>query len=266
MKMKPYLSTFRLRAVLETTYRGAALGGLVTQVFFGLVLIYLYEALYAMGAPQGIPLRDMITYVWLQQMFFRALLSTDGELNEQVMTGAIAYSLCRPVDQYAWWLSRSLAQKLVGSLMRMGPMIAVQFILPESIRMTLPASPLAFGQALLALALGYVVMAEVDAIRSGLTMRTLDTRGASAMLQLVMMIFAGNIIPLPFFPDSVQAVIRYQPFAQALDAPIRMYLSAQPSGEWLVNTAVQLLWAAILMLLGRMLWRNNLRRVTVQGG
>ena len=54
-------------------------------------------------------LRDTITYVWLQQMFFRALLSTDGELNEQVMTGSIAYSLCRPVDQYAWWLSRSLA-------------------------------------------------------------------------------------------------------------------------------------------------------------
>ena len=82
----------------------------------------------------------------------------------------------------------------------------------------------------------------------------------------VMMIFAGNIIPLPFFPDSVQAVIRYQPFAQALDAPIRMYLAAQPAGEWLVNTAVQLLWAAVLMLLGRMLWRSNLRRVTVQGG
>lgn len=266
MKMKPYLSTFRLRAVLETTYRGAALGGLVTQVFFGLVLIYLYEALYAMGAPQGIPLGDMITYVWLQQMFFRALLSTDGELNEQVMTGAIAYSLCRPVDQYAWWLSRSLAQKLVGSLMRMGPMIAVQFILPESIRMTLPASPLAAVQALLALALGYVVMAEVDAIRSGLTMRTLDTRGASAMLQLVMMIFAGNIIPLPFFPDSVQALIRYQPFAQALDAPIRMYCHSAAFPEWALNVGMQLLWIIVLRAIGRSMWKARLNDMIVQGG
>ena len=230
------------------------------------MLVYLYQALYAMGAPQGIPLQDMITYVWLQQMFFRALLSADGELNEQVMSGAIAYALCRPVDQYTWWLSRSLAQKVVGSLMRMAPMIAVQFILPPDVRMTLPHSPAAAAQALFAFALGYLVMAEVDAIRSGLVMRTLDNRGASAMLQLVMMILAGNIIPLPFFPERVQAIIRYQPFAQALDAPIRMYLQAQGAGEWLMNIAVQLLWAAVLMLLGRMLWRANLRRLTVQGG
>ncbi|MBR4081167.1 MAG: ABC-2 family transporter protein [Clostridia bacterium] len=266
MNMKPYLSSFRLRAVLETTYRGAALGGLVTQAFFGLVLVLLYQALYAAGAPQSIPLQDMITYVWLQQMFFRALLSTDGELNEQVMSGSIVYALCRPVDQYAWWLSRSLAQKLVGSLMRLAPMIAIQFILPAELRMSLPESPAAAMQALFSFAVGYLVLSEVDTIRSGLVMRTLDNRGASAMLQLVMMFLAGNIVPLPFFPDRVQAIIRYQPFAQALDAPIRMYLRAQPAGEWLLNTAVQLLWAAALMLAGRMLWRANLRRVTVQGG
>jgi len=266
MKMKPYLSAFRLRAVLETTYRGAALGGLVTQAFFGLVLIFLYEALYQSGAPQDIPLKDMITYVWLQQMFFRALLANDGELNEQVMSGSIVYSLCRPVDQYAWWLSRSLAQKAVGSLMRLMPMVAIQFFLPADIRMALPASPVAAAQALFSLLLGYLVLAEVEAIRSGLVMRTLDNRGASAMLQLVMMFLAGNIIPLPFFPESVQAFIRYQPFAQALDAPIRMYLAEQAPAQWLLSIAVQLGWGLALALAGRMLWRANLRRVIIQGG
>ena len=150
--------------------------------------------------------------------------------------------------------------------MRMGPMIALQFLLPQSVRMSLPQSPVAALQAIVAFLLGYLVMAEVDTIRSGLVMRTLDNRGASAMLQLAMMFLAGNIVPLPFFPDRVQALIRYQPFAQALDAPIRMYLQAQSAEQWLLNVGVQILWAAALMVIGRMLWRANLRRVTVQGG
>ena len=44
---RPYLTVLRLRALQETQYRAAALGGLVTQVFFGLVYIFLYTTLYA---------------------------------------------------------------------------------------------------------------------------------------------------------------------------------------------------------------------------
>lgn len=36
--LRPYLTAFRIRALLETQYRGAALGGVITQAFFGLVL------------------------------------------------------------------------------------------------------------------------------------------------------------------------------------------------------------------------------------
>ena len=45
LRLRPYLSAFRVRALLETQYRGAALGGLVTQMFFGLVYIALYLSL-----------------------------------------------------------------------------------------------------------------------------------------------------------------------------------------------------------------------------
>ena len=37
--MKAYLSVFRMRLRMETQYRGAALGGIVWQIFFGLLRI-----------------------------------------------------------------------------------------------------------------------------------------------------------------------------------------------------------------------------------
>lgn len=84
---KPYFSLYRLKAMQETQYRAAALGGLVTQAFFGLLYVFLYTALFR-GENQA-ELAETITYVWLQQMFFRVLLMNDTELIQQVMTGGL---------------------------------------------------------------------------------------------------------------------------------------------------------------------------------
>jgi len=107
--MKAFFSVFRMRLRMETQYRGAVLGGIVCQVFFGLILIAVYRALYA-GKPQSLPLSHVTTYVWLQQAFFRMLLSSDAELMDKIRTGGIAYDLCRPVYLYGFYYARIMAQ------------------------------------------------------------------------------------------------------------------------------------------------------------
>ena len=263
-KWTPYLSVFRLRAQLETQYRAAALGGLVTQAFFGIVLICLYTALFDGNDPRM--LQETVTYVWLQQMFFRMLFASDNELNNLILSGGIAYAIIRPIDQHAYWVMRDISARLVGALMRLTPMLLLQLILPPALRMTLPDGPVAFLQFLVSLLLGAVMLAEISAVRDAVVMKTLDTRGISAMINLIQMIFAGNIIPLTLFPDSVQTLIRYQPFAQALDAPTRMYLQAQSAPAWLLNLSVQLGWIMLIAALGRWMWSRQLNRMTVQGG
>lgn len=263
-RLKPYLTAFRIRALLETQYRGAALGGLVTQMFFALVLACLYTALYNGSDPAE--LRATVSYVWLQQMFFRSLFVNDGEMQQQALTGSLAYTLCRPVDQHLYWISRNLATQLVGMAMRGLPMLVLQCLLPASLRLSLPASPLALVQFVLGFGLGIVCVCQIHAITLAITMKTLDSRGISAMISLLLMTFSGNVIPLTLFPEGVQALIRYQPFAQALDAPIRMYLYGQSMGEWLISMGVQLLWTVGLFALGRWMWNRQLRYVTVQGG
>jgi len=145
-------------------------------------------------------------------------------------------------------------------------MLLVQLILPESLRMALPQSQLALLQFVLGVALGAVCLCELMAILDAINMKTLDKRGLSAILNLTMMALSGNIIPLTLFPDGVQTLIRYQPFAQALDAPIRMYQQAAAAPQWLLNTAVQIGWILILRALGRHMWQRQLNRMVVQGG
>ena len=262
--LRPYMTVFRLRALMETQYRAAALGGLVTQVFFGLVYIFLYTALYAGESPEM--LRDTITYVWLQQMFFRMMFSADNELTNLIMTGGVAYMLVRPVDQHRFWVCRDVGGRLVGALMRLLPMLAIQFVLPTNLRMALPDGWLSFGQFVLSIGLGCLCLCELVSIIDAINMKTLDRRGISAILNLTMMTFSGNVIPLTLFPDALQNLIRYQPFAQALDAPIRMYQTCASLPEWALNVAVQVMWIIILRAIGRRMWQRRLDDMIVQGG
>ena len=262
--LRPYATVFRLRALMETQYRAAALGGLVTQVFFGLVYIFLYTTLYAGSSPEM--LADTITYVWLQQMFFRMMFSTDGELTNLIMNGGIAYMLVRPVDQHRFWVCRDVGGRLVGAMMRLIPMVAIQFLLPKELRISLPDGWLSLVQFGTSLLLGCVCLCELMSILDAINMKTLDKRGVSAILNLTMMTFSGNVIPLTLFPDSLQTLIRYQPFAQALDAPIRMYQSCASLPEWALNVAVQAGWILILRWVSRAMWQKRLDNMIVQGG
>ena len=256
---------FRLRQRMETQYRGAMLGGIVCQVFFGLILIALYRALYS-SRPQSLPLKDVVTYVWLQQAFFRMLFATDPDLMDKIRTGSIAYDLCRPVDLYGFYFARAAAQKLTGSLMRAVPMLTVAALLPAGWGIALPASLPGLLLSLTALALGLMCVSALENITMGITMRTLDPRGIQAMLNMLMMILSGNLLPLTLFPDAWQRVITLTPYAQLLDAPIRLY-----TGEYALSQAGLILlrqgaWTAALVMLGRFMWQRNQRHLVVQGG
>ena len=260
----PYWSCFRLRALLETQYRGAALGGMATQLFFALTLICLYRALYAGGDARE--LQDVVTYVWLQQMLFRALFSTDMELTEQILKGSIAYMLLRPVDQQLWWGCRQLAIKLMGVVMRLVPMLALQALLPRAYRMLPPESAVSAAQFAVSLGLGFLCLTQIASLVDVTVMITPDRRGAASIVNLAMAALSGNVIPLTLFPQRLQSLMRYQPFAQALDAPIRMYQHAQTAAQWGLNTGIQLLWLLALTALARALWKRRLGRMVVQGG
>ena len=263
--MRAYLSVFRLRFRMETHYRGAVLGGVICQIFFGLILIALYRALYA-GAPQSRPFESVAAYVWLQQAFFRMLLSSDAELIEKIRTGGIAYDLLRPLDLYCFYYVRILAQKWMGSLLRALPMLVFALLLPRGWGLSAPSSLTALGLSVLSLGLGLLCVCALENITMAFTMKTLDQRGIQAVLNLLMMLLAGNVLPLTLYPDSWQKVLTLLPYAQLLDAPIRLYSGEAPLSAAAGVMLLQALWSALLIALGMLLWHKNQRHLVLQGG
>ena len=260
-----YLTVFKMRLRMELQYRGAMIGGIFCQMFFGIVLVALYRALYA-GKTQSVPIENIATYVWLQQAFFRMMFATDTELTDKIKSGDISYDLCRPVNMYAFYYARIAAQKLMGSVMRAVPMLTMAFLLPKGWGISLPVSPLGFALCVPAFVLGFLCVCALENISVAFTMKSLDPRGIAALLNLLMMIMSGNLLPLTLFPESWQKVITLFPYAQLLDAPIRLYTGEYVPADALRIYAVQAFWVVTLIWLGVVMWNANRKRMIVQGG
>ena len=265
MRTKAYASIFRMNWKLELQYRGAVLGGIICQLVFGLILVSLYRALYA-GRPQVMPIETVSTYVWLQQAFFRMVLSSDSDLAGKIRTGDIAYDLVRPLSLYGYYYARILAQKSMGSLLRAVPMLVFALCLPRGWGIMAPVSPAAFVCFLLGLMIGLCCVSALENITMGITMRTLDPKGIQAMLNLLMMILSGNVLPLTLYPDAWQKVITALPYAQLLDAPIRLYTGTRQVAEAPGVLLLQEAWTVVLTGVGIALWKSNQRRLVIQGG
>src|SRR5215470_186330 len=131
--LHPYLSIFTARFLMLLQYRAAALAGIITQFWFGAIMIMVLSAFYAGGhGSPSITLAEAITYIWLGQAFLGLLpWNVDPEIVLMMRTGNVAYERLRPVDTYFYWLARAMAWRTASTLLRSVPLLVVTAVLLE---------------------------------------------------------------------------------------------------------------------------------------
>jgi ABC-2 type transport system permease protein len=272
-RLLPYRAILSARFRMLLQYRAAALAGLWTQIFFGLVLLMIYEAFYeSADSPQPMTFRELVSYVWLGQALLAMLpWNADAEIRAMVRSGAVAYELCRPIDLYALWFARALAWRTAPTILRAVPMcIFAMVVLPliglGDWRLAAPpstAAALAFAAALICtLLLGCALTTLINIS----LLWTISGEGAVVLLTTLATFLSGMIVPLPLFPDWAQPIVQALPFAGLIDLPFRVFTGHIPSAGVLSVLRHQILWTIALVLFGRWLLSRAMRRVVVQGG
>jgi ABC-2 type transport system permease protein len=267
--MRAYLSIVRLRFLLLLQYRVAALAGIGTQFFFGLVRVMILDAFFrSSSASQPMTFAQTVTYIWLGQAMLGMLpWNGDKEVQDLVRTGNVAYELCRPLDLYSLWFGRSLALRTAPTLIRAVPILLASGLLLRPAYRLLPPASTEHGVAWLLSTVGAILLSAAITNLFGIALLwTISGEGLVRMLPPVVTLLSGLVIPLSFFPDWLQPVLLFLPFAGVMDVPFRFYTgNFAPSlvFPWLLH---QLGWTAALVISGRRLVSRGTRRVIVQGG
>ena len=267
--MKAYFTFFRMRLINSLQYRTAAWAGVVTQFFWGFMEIQLYSALYADHAGAfPMAFSHLVSYIWMRQAFL-ALLDTwtfENEIFDMVLSGNVAYELCRPTNLYGMWYVRTMAVRISRAALRFLPILLVAALLPQPWGMQLPASPGAFVCFVVSMALGLCVNTAYTMIVYSACFFTVSSEGIRAMLLPVTDLLAGGVIPLPFMPDWLGKIVHYSPFGAILNAPLRIYSGDIAGVAVTESMLLQVFWLVALVTVGVLLQRRGLRKLCVQGG
>jgi ABC-2 type transport system permease protein len=261
----------RFRALLQ--YRGAALAGVFTQLFFGLVRVMILEAFYrASTARPSLSFPQAVDYIWLGQAMLALFpWNVDRDVRDLVRSGAVAYELCRPLDLYRLWFSRAVALRTAPLLLRLVPMFVIAMLVLPLVglgewRLRAPVSTAA-ALLFLATVVGALLLScALTTLMNVTLLWTFSELGITRLIATLATILGGLIIPLPLFPDWAQPLLWALPFSGALDLPARVFTGHIPAAHAPWVLVHQLSWSVVLIIAGRALLRARLRRLVVQGG
>ena len=267
--MKAYITIIKTRFILLLQYRMAAIAGMGTQFFFGIVRVMIFEGFYSSSAVvQPISFAQTVSYIWLGQALLGILpWNGDNELQSMIRSGNVAYELCRPIDLYNQWYCRAIAQRTAPTLLKAIPIFfTALFFLPQRYALQLPASREHAAAWAVSMIGALLVAASITTLFSISMLYTISGEGITRLIPALVIFFSGMSAPLQLFPQWMQAFLKYQPFSTLIDLPMRLYCGTIPASQIIEILILQLFWAAALVLLGRYLTCKAMNRVVVLGG
>lgn len=250
-------------------YRAAALAGIATQFAWGLMEIIIYSAFYKSGADSfPMTMQATASYIWLQQSFLMLFMTwfVENEIVDAIQNGGVAYELCRPIDLYHMWFSRTIANRLASGVLRCFPILLVAFIVPAPYGLVLPPDVVTSLLFLLTIVLGFLVAVSLCMLIYVLTFFTMSPKGLQIFSVTIVDFLSGGVIPIPFFPDGIRRGLELLPFGSMQNVPFRVYSGDIVGGECMEAVLVQVFWLVAITALGKFLCGIAIRQVKVQGG
>ena len=267
--MGMYLGLFRIRFINALQYRAAALAGVSTQFAWGFMEIFAFSAFYRSN-PAAFPMEfsHTVSYIWMQQAFLALFMMWfwENDIAEAVLSGSIAYELVRPMDLYGRWFCQAAANRLSRALLRCIPIFLITFFIPKPYRLSPPPDIQALSLFLISCALGLCVVVAFSMLLYISLFYTVSALGVRALFGTLADFLSGAIIPLPFFPPRVLAVVRLLPFAAMQNMPLRIYSGDIAGRDAAAGILLQVFWLIALVAAGRIAMSRSLKRVTTHGG
>lgn len=247
------------------TYRAAALAGLITNIFFGLVRAAVLVALYGdREVVAGLSVQGVITYTGLTQAVI-VYLSIFGwyDLMNAVHQGEIAADLLKPMRLFSFWLAQDLGRALVGLILRGFTIMLVYALIFD---ISYPSTAAQWGALVVALALSWLLSFAYRFLVNLAAFWSPDARGIGRFAFVIVMVFSGFLMPLRFFPDWVQTLAYLTPFPHMLNTVVEVYLGVLEGPALVQALLVQALWATGLVALCQFVLSRATRRLVILGG
>lgn len=270
--MKSYLSLFKIKLIANLQYRLAAITGIATQVFFGLIIIMVYIAFYKSNPNQDVPmnLHNIISYLWLVQIFFSITYYAEyiREIGNKILNGDVCYELVRPQNVYFRWFTQIISIKFSFILIKALPMVLLLMLIPKTSEFAFTINPTipVFLTFILSFFLALILITSLNLLLHIFIFLTLENRGVLSFANTVGSLFSGTLVPIALLPNFLQKISAILPFKYFVDFPFNILINNVLNDSIYHGILIQVIWIVVIMGIGYLFMNVALKRTVVQGG
>ncbi len=240
-----------------------------SNILFGLLVAYalafLWQALYRSDfVNSDVAVEQMVTYAVLGSVITTSLqTNTVFYADWRIRTGDVIFDILRPIDWqltlFADYAGTVLAQFVAVAL----PVVALSAAFLD---FQAPASALAGVLFLPSLFLGVVISFGIVFLILLLAFRFTQVGGIESAMRGFRPILTGALVPLWFLPAWLESTFRALPFPDIAFTPLAIYVGEITGSDIWLALARQLGWTDALMVVGAVLARRGINKLSVQGG
>ena len=93
----------------------------------------------------------------------------------------------------------------------------------------------------------------------------IDFWGLQQIIEVVIIILAGFVMPIEFFPDWLEKLSHLTPFAYMIYYPILSLQSKLPVAQAINVISIQIMWLGILAVVYKLVWARGIKKFTGVG-
>lgn len=260
-----YLELIRMEFINNMAYRASYFTGILNYSIQIGAYFFLWDAVYTgRRVLGGLSKEQMLTYViiaWVVRSFYFSNL--DRHIANEIEQGKIALELIRPYNYQLVKFARAFGEAIFRVFFFAMPSALLMYLVHPFGLPPNPVSTLIFTAAVV---LSFFINAQISMIAGTFAFFTQSVSGIYRAKRVVMDLFSGLLLPLSFYPDWAQQVIKLLPFQAVSYLPNMIYLGKLQGWAAVQALFVQAFWLIVLYTAGALFWRFAVRHVVVQGG
>ncbi|MBW3015942.1 ABC-2 family transporter protein [Candidatus Woesearchaeota archaeon] len=256
-----------LNAGLKTAlaYRFDFFVTLVTAPISLIIYYFLWSSIFAYSGEtviNGFTLNAMISYYVLNMIVgFFTWSDIEKWIQHDILRGELVFELLKPLRHMSTCLFFEGGINLLGIIIQAVPLLLVA-VLFFSIEWSGWVNLVLFILSIMLAFMLYFMISYLIGL-AAFWLKRVD--GISRAKKPIITFLAGGLIPITFFPEGVQNVLKYLPFQYIRFVPINIYLGTYTVVEALKLLSVSAIWLLLLYVIIRLGWSRAMNKFTGAG-
>lgn len=226
------------------------------------ILMNLWRTVYAGGQPiPDYSGTQMMWYCIITELVYMSRSDVFGELTRAVQSGEIAYVLNKPYHYLLYQFADGTGLMVIKLAFNAAVGAAMGLLLIGPVPGFSAITLFPIGLAVLGgMVLNFCLQACL-----GLIAFWCEDNSAFYWIYSKLVLMLGLMLPVEYFPESLQAIVRFLPFSYITYGPARLVI-AFTWERFLQTAAAQAAYMALFALLAVLVYRKGVKMVNVNGG